>query len=119
MSKKSDSIIDARRDRRRERHHTEHIGRWFRYGPNEQLPHQMGTSGRNGCFYDEDTREILRFRSPEETGYKFVGPKERVGGKIAGPKGGDFNTKTGELEEPRQPSDSFYSDKTYDVQYDA
>ncbi|KAL0233149.1 hypothetical protein GEMRC1_011894 [Eukaryota sp. GEM-RC1] len=113
------SDTDRRRFRKFEKSGTEHIGPWLRFGPNEPLPHSMGTSGKNGCFYSEDTREILRFKDADEISYKMLGPRQLAKHQRAGPKGGDFNLTTQQMEEPRNPYDSFYDDMTYDVQYDA
>ncbi|KAL0213342.1 hypothetical protein RCL1_006968 [Eukaryota sp. TZLM3-RCL] len=112
---------DQRRQRKFSKSGTEHMGSWLRYGPNEPLPHEMGTSGPNGCMYDEETRRIVRFNPPSETGYRFLGPGQWVHElkTKAGVRGGDYNLELKRLEEPRDPYDEFYDDKTFSVDYDA
>ncbi|KAL0232861.1 hypothetical protein GEMRC1_011608 [Eukaryota sp. GEM-RC1] len=99
-----------RRHRRHEKHHTEGIDGWFRYGPNENLPMNKGRSGPNGCWFNESTGEVKRFKPAEECEWKMYAPKDRVAGElVSGPRGGDFDLKTNQLHEPEHPSSERYS----------
>ncbi|KAL0219490.1 hypothetical protein P9112_005143 [Eukaryota sp. TZLM1-RC] len=101
-------LRDERRERRHQKHGTEDVHGWFRYGPHEQLPHNLGNSGPNGCFLNLQTKEVRKFKPETEIGVKMYGPKEHVGGRDTGPRGGDFDLKNNQLMEPKDPDDEFY-----------